>query len=283
MRMRKMTMTRYEFLQLIDQGGFGEVWLVRDPWGRRLALKRLLQPTRTNLMALAKEIEKLVLLQGTPGVITILDYDLKGPEPYLAMELADGSLLDLIDGPMKPREAARIMSRLVKIVAETHRQGVVHRDIKPPNVLLKNGSIRLADFGLGKGAETLLLTIGGAGTPGYMAPEQFRGPVTWKADVFGLGATLYHLLTGSPPPVGRAVLSPRQAGVKVPVALDKLVQRMTAWNPDERPTLAEVLIGLRPSTAKVRATKSGSAADAFGALVGVAMGVGLVVAISKLK
>jgi serine/threonine protein kinase len=235
-----MRRSKYTFIRKLGTGGYGEVWLVRDRHGRFLALKRLLDRAADFVSALREEARKLFRLRGSPGVVQLVDHDLDGEDPCIVMELADGTLLDRINGPLPPTTATSIAYHIVKAVQGAHARGVVHRDIKPDNIFIKGKSLVLGDFGLGKGAESLLLTIGGAGTPGYMAPEQVDGPAFAQADVYGVGATIFHMLTGQRPPPDRTDLDPRWFVRECPADLAKLVRRMTAGSPARRPPLSHV-------------------------------------------
>jgi serine/threonine-protein kinase len=168
------------------------------------------------------------------------------------MEFADGgNLLQYLTAPMAPSVAAPIVLALVGAVQESHRNGVIHRDVKPENVLLKDGQVKLTDFGLAKGHESMLLTMGGQGTPGYMAPEQAVGPAIAASDVFGVGATLFHMLTAVRPPPGTVDLDPAALVVGCPHVLASLVLRMTHQDPKERPTLDLVAAALRGYLASI--------------------------------
>lgn len=239
-----MRRSKYTFIKKLGTGGYGEVWLVRDRRGRLLALKRLLDRAADFVSALRDEAIKLFRLRGAPGVVQLVDHDLDGDDPCIVMELADGTLLDRINGPLPAKASASIAFHIVKAVQGAHARGIVHRDIKPDNIFIKGKSVVLGDFGLGKGAESLLLTIGGAGTPGYMAPEQIDGPAFAQADVYGVGATIFHMLTGRRPPADRAELDPRWFVRECPAELANLVRRMTASNPIDRPLLPQVAVAL---------------------------------------
>lgn len=235
-----MRVPKYTFIRKLGSGGYGEVWLVRDRGGRPLALKRLLDRAADFVHALHEEAAKLFRLRGSPGVVQLVDHDLDGEDPCIVMELADGTLADHLNSPLAPKISATIAFHIVKAVQGAHARGVLHRDIKPDNIFMKGQNVVLGDFGLGKGAESLLLTIGGAGTPGYMAPEQATGPAFAPSDVYGIGATMFHMLTGQRPPANRTDLDPRWYVRDCPAHLVNLVRRMTAANPVDRPLLAQV-------------------------------------------
>ncbi|HEU4407682.1 MAG TPA: serine/threonine-protein kinase [Polyangiaceae bacterium] len=235
--MTTTTASKYTPIQKVGSGGYGEVWAVRDRAGQVFALKFLPDRAAHFVKSFREEAGKLLQLRGAPGVIQIIDCDVDGPNPFILMELADGSLLERIRGPMPSETAVGVAVRLIASVRSAHQRGVVHRDIKPDNVLLKDGGVKLADFGLGKGAASLLLTAGGAGTPGYMAPEQRVGPALPASDIYGIGATLFHMLTGERPPEDGSYLDPRSQVPACPATLAAIVWHMTAADWRARPTL----------------------------------------------
>ncbi len=236
---------RYRLIRRIGSGGFGDVWEAVNPMGQKVAIKKLHERGKVFVDALREEAQKLWRLRGAPGVVALLDQDVEAADPYLVFELAEGSLADQISGPMQIDRVLQVAQQLVSVVGEIHERGVVHRDIKPDNLLVRSGVLQLADFGLAKGSGSLLLTIGGAGTPGYMAPEQLHGQPTKQSDIFGIGATLFHLLTGQRPPVGGHALDPRALVDSCPRGLAELVVQMTAFDPVHRPQLAVLKIRLR--------------------------------------
>lgn len=277
-----MRQQKYALIKSLGVGGFGEVWLVRDDGGRLLALKRLIDRAGQRLGELHKEALKLLRLRGAPGIIQLVDHDLSGDDPYIVMELADGTLRDLLTGPVPARKAAGIALEIANAVSEAHARGVVHRDIKPENIFVKDQHIALGDFGLGKSAESLLATVGGAGTPGYMPPEQIEGPALPKSDVYAVGATLFEMLTHQRPPVDRTSLDPRDA-IECPDELANLVVKMTAARVADRPTLKRVQMSLaafvnRPDheAATEGPTESGTS---LSAVIGVGVAIAIVVAL----
>ncbi|WP_169977440.1 serine/threonine-protein kinase [Tautonia rosea] len=201
----------YELIGPIGRGGMGIVTKARQRGlGRVVALKRIRSGPDADpyeLVRFRAEAEAAACLQH-PNIVQIFNVGRVGGQPYIAMEYVSGGTLTdrLASGPMRPREAASLIETLALAVDHAHRSGVIHRDIKPGNVLLtEDGRPKLADFGLAKRLDT----PGGAtrsgallGTPQYMAPEQAAGRtelVGPPADIYALGAVLFECLTGRPP------------------------------------------------------------------------------------
>lgn len=235
-----MQLGLYKLVRRLGEGGYGEVWEALHPSGRRVAIKKLRDRGKMFVDALRDEARKLYHLRGVPGIVSLVDHELNSPDPFIVLELADGSLQKWINGPMQARRVIHLALQVVAVVGEAHARGVVHRDIKPENILLRKGKVQLADFGLARGQGSLLLTVGGAGTPGYMAPEQIHGRPTEGSDVFGIGATLFHLMTGRRPPRESASLDPRGVVPNCPPGLAMLVLRMTAFDQEQRPSLDQI-------------------------------------------
>jgi serine/threonine-protein kinase len=182
--------------------------------------------------------------------------------PFIAMEYVDGeTLAELVArvGPLPPEEAARLGIQACRALAAAHAAGLVHRDVKPQNLLLRrDGTLKLGDFGVAFGLEGTRLTMAGTvlGTAAYLAPEQARGEdVTAAADVYGLGAVLYELVTGRPPrtPTTLSELSTAPAIPPpdgAPPAFARLVMHCLSADPARRPAsaaeVARVLAGLLP-------------------------------------
>jgi serine/threonine-protein kinase len=202
----------YQLLEKIGQGAMGEVLKARQVGLNRLvALKMALPHCQLAPEARARfrtEGEAIARLEH-PNIVRVHDCGELGGRPYFSMELIQGqSLAEKLAGagPLPEREAAELVRTLALAVAFAHHKGVVHRDLKPANVLIAaDGTVKLTDFGLAK-----LLDVDAGqtqrdaimGTASYMAPEQARGDVAEvgpPADVYGLGAILYEVLTGQPP------------------------------------------------------------------------------------
>ena len=201
----------YELGPELGRGGFGVVWRARDlRHGREVALKLLhadgLAPEL--VLRFLREAEALQRVED-PGLVRVLEVGHEQGRPWLALELVAGESLAARlrrEGPLPPREALGIALGLARTLGRLHRSGVVHRDVKPDNVLLRpDGTPVLLDLGL-----ALLLDVAARlsrtgeimGSPGYMPPEQVQGArerIGPPSDVYGLGALLFALLCGGPP------------------------------------------------------------------------------------
>ncbi|MDG3005329.1 protein kinase domain-containing protein [Paludisphaera mucosa] len=200
----------YALEAVIGRGGMGVVHRARQVGlGRLVALKRIAAGADASPAELARfrvEAEAAASLRH-PNIVPIHDVGVIDGTPFYAMELLEGgSLADrLAAGPMPAREAAALTATLARAIEHAHRGGVVHRDLKPPNVLFAgDGTPKVADFGLAKRLDAAAVTRSGAimGTPSYMAPEQATGEIVGAhppVDVYALGAILFECLTGRPP------------------------------------------------------------------------------------
>jgi hypothetical protein len=211
-RATELTVPGYEIEGELGRGGTGVVYrATQTGLNRPVALKVLVAGPFAGPALRARfllEAESVAALEH-PNVVRVFAFGESGGHPYLTMEFVPGgTLADLIkrNGPLAGRRAAELMMKLAGAVAHAHSRGVVHRDIKPLNVLLTaEGEPRLTDFGLakvGRADQNLSATGQVLGTPAYMAPEQAAGKVRevgTPADVYALGAVLYDLLTGRPP------------------------------------------------------------------------------------
>jgi serine/threonine protein kinase len=263
------TVSHYRIVEQLGRGGMGVVYIAEDTLLRRkVAIKfpsdaadieqkrRFLREARH-----ASQLEH-------PNVARIYDYgEAADGRPFFVMELVHGqSLRDLLKGGRPEwRKAVFIVERVLSALAEAHRLGIIHRDIKPGNVMVTHdGGVKVLDFGLAKtavaavstasaDATTSVMTVPGQriGTPAYMAPEQAAGTaVDARADIFAAGALLFESLTGRRPFDGTAraaVPPPSELTPGLPRKLDKVVSRALAIEPGERYQSAmEMLEDLRP-------------------------------------
>jgi hypothetical protein len=261
----------YEVLEVVGRGGTGVVLRARDTkLSRAVALKVLAAPlaaSGTARQRFAREARAAAAVRDE-HVVAIHAVRDDAPVPYLVMEFIDGCNLEALlrkGGPLEVKEVLRIGTQVASGLAAAHRLGLVHRDVKPANILLENGvqRVKLTDFGLARAADDASLTQTGfiAGTPLYMAPEQANGEaIDARADLFALGSVLYELCTGRPAfraPTTAAVIrrvcddSPRpmrEVNPEVPESLCRLIERLHAKKPDDRPATAteaaDLLAGL---------------------------------------
>lgn len=250
----------YQLEGELGRGAMGVVYdAVELASGARLALKLMAREAVSTeaRVRFRREGETITRLDH-PNIVGVAEVGEAGGRPFIAMERVDGSTLADPGRPVGWRELARIGALIARALGYAHRAGVVHRDIKPGNILLdRDGSIRLGDFGLAKLEEASELTEAGAvvGTLPYLAPELVRGePATPSSDVYALGATLYELLSGRHPhPVrrpqellallGEGAQAPPLASLApaLPAALCQIVDRAIAPDPRHRHRSADAL------------------------------------------
>src|SRR3954453_20205113 len=274
---------RYRLEERIGAGAMGAVWRATDELlNRTVAVKELLAAAVPARGGALEESRQRILREGRigarlqhPHVISMFDVVVHEDSPWLVMEyLPSQSLAQKLtaEGALPPLEVADIGRQVADGLAAAHKAGVVHRDIKPGNVLLgDDGRVKLTDFGVSRAVDDVQLTRTGliAGTPAFLAPEVARGQdPTAKSDVFALGATLYAAVEGRPPfgldDNAYALLHkvatstpepPQQAG-----PLTSLIMRLLADDPAERPTASEAreILG---AIAEGRSTVGGAAPE----------------------
>lgn len=192
---------------MLARGGMSDVWIARHRLlERRVAMKFMRVASDEARDALLDEAKILASLRH-PGIVEVFDCGLhESDTPYLVMELIEAeSLRDRLtrEGPMPARAAVSLMLPVVRGAHAAHERSVIHRDIKPDNILCTSGatpSVKLIDFGIARVATSASAQFSASGTPAYMAPEQVRGePCDRRSDVWALGVTLYELLSGAPP------------------------------------------------------------------------------------
>jgi serine/threonine-protein kinase len=250
------TTDRYTRLHRIATGGMGEVWLAHDEvLHRDVAVKYLKREYADDEGARTRFLHEARNAAGLqhPGIATVYDFgesELKDDVPFLVMEYVDGQTLsDLLAGGRRldPERAREIVAQAASALAEAHAAGVVHRDIKPGNIMITaDGTVKITDFGIARAADGMTLTETGQilGTPSYISPEQAQGqPATTASDVYALGVVLFECLTGRRPfhadtPVAIALAHVREPvpdlPEDVPESLAAVVRRALAKHPEER-------------------------------------------------
>jgi serine/threonine-protein kinase len=262
------TIPGYQIVEQLGEGGGGRVFKAHQlKAGRRVvAVKVLHGLSRVERERLAREARSMGKLDH-PNIVTIFEVGETPEGPYFTMEyLPGGSLADRIRAmPLDPMESARIVEGVAQGVAAAHARKILHRDLKPSNVLLDaDGTPKVSDFGLAKFADSTdpttleCVTPTGAvvGTPAYMAPEQAAGrhdEFDERTDIYGLGAVLYHCLTGRPPFKGHAnvetlhrvlrdeIVPPRSLRREISPGLEAVCLKCLERNPGRRYAAAEEL------------------------------------------
>ena len=255
---------RYELLGHIARGGMADVFEARDTLlGRRVAVK-VLHSQFSSDEAFVKRFRREAQAAANlshPNIVGIYDWGQEGSTYFIVMELIEGrSLRDVLreDGPLLPRRAIEISAEVAAALSVAHRSGLVHRDIKPGNMLLTaDGTVKVTDFGIARAwDDSSELTKTGAviGTATYFSPEQAQGtPADERSDIYALGVVMYEMLAGRPPfsgesPVAVAyqhvsslAVQPSLDNPDVPNELDAIVMRALEKDPDARYQTADDL------------------------------------------
>jgi serine/threonine-protein kinase len=248
---------RYLIERPLGHGGMATVYLAHDEELHRPVAVKLLAENLAGDAAFRERFlreARLAARLSHPNVVSVYDAgETEDGRPYIVMEYVPGSTLAGL-GPIAPGEAIELAAQACRGLAHAHAAGLVHRDVKPQNLLLReDGMVKVADFGIARAAETTALTQIGTvlGTAAYLSPEQALGEeVTAAADVYSLGAVLYELFTGRPPYEFESLadLAAKQSGGEivpvgelapgVPPRVEDAVMRSLARNPAYRPASA---------------------------------------------
>lgn len=269
---------RYKIRRLIARGGMGSVYEAEQlPLGRKVAVKILIEPPNSGDSQAFQQrffLEAATLAKlDHPHTVTLHDYG-RTPDDifYLVMEYVDGLPLSRLlkaDGPLEPQRAIRLLSQVARALRNAHECGVIHRDLKPGNLLVKEDvdgqdHVKVVDFGLVKlteGDQAITVTGMVMGSPHCMAPEQVKGEaVDERADIYALGVLLYRCVAGQYPFHGSTTTATMIAHINQPVpklaeaaptlqapeGLEEFIERCLAKDPGERyPSMREVVRALR--------------------------------------
>ncbi|HAF22087.1 MAG TPA: hypothetical protein DCK93_04105 [Blastocatellia bacterium] len=270
-----VTISHYRILEQLGEGGMGVVYLAEDTTlGRRVAMKFLSSTTREYRARFLREARAVSALSH-PNIATVFEYgETSAGQPYIVMELIKGQPLNdkLQEGSLPLPEAVRIVSHIAEALGEAHRQGVVHRDVKPSNVIITDrGQVKVLDFGLVKqlqeqhslGGDPNQVTLPSTrtrsdvivGTPLYLSPEQATGKkVDGRSDLFALGVVLYECITGQAAFSGASVIEigaqvihvtplvPSKLNERIPRELDRITMKAIEKKVETRYQTADELI-----------------------------------------
>src|SRR3974390_1445845 len=254
---------RYEIQRELAQGGMAEVYLARDQLlSRPVALKALFpeDAREPSFVERFRREAQAAANPNHPNIVAIYDWGQEGGTYFIVMEYVEGrSLRDLIrsEGPLDPNEASEITAEIASALAFAHKSGVVHRDVKPGNVLLtRGGLVKVTDFGIARAGTSDGLTQTGSvmGTAPFFSPEQAQVlPVDGRSDVYSLGIVLYEMVTGVCPFTGDSPVSvaykhvreppvaPTERNPEVPPDLEQIILTALAKDPEERYQTADDL------------------------------------------
>jgi eukaryotic-like serine/threonine-protein kinase len=253
---RRVLANRYEIQGVLGQGGMAKVFKGHDTvLGRDVAVK-VLSPQFAGddqfVSRFRREAQAAAALNH-PNIVSVFDTGDQADVHYIVMEYVQGrTLRDAIrnDGPLQPERSAEIAASVARALASAHEAGLVHRDIKPGNIMLTpEGEVKVMDFGIARTAtgDTLTQTAAVLGTASYLSPEQAQGEqVDARSDIYSLGCVLYEMLTGGPPFTGDSPVAiaykhvkddpvpPARLNGDVPSDLEAVVMKAMAKNPENR-------------------------------------------------
>ena len=255
-----LTLGRYELRRRVAQGGMAEVYLGYDRRVRRQVAVKVLYGRDESFV---RRFEREALAVGTLShdhILPLYDFGEQRPWYYLVMPYVEGGTLReylMKRNRLSLEEAASFLDQIASALQYAHDHGVVHRDVKPSNILLRrDGYAYLVDFGLAKammGAESLTNSGAMIGTPEYMAPEQSNGLNDYRSDIYSLGVILYQMLTGRVPftaesPVAISLkhiqtqpISPRELNTEIPQSIEEVILKAMSKDPNERYQEAQAL------------------------------------------
>ena len=243
---RDQTVGKYKILSMLGSGGFGTVYLAEDTWiDKKVAIKVPHRQT-VDFGELLRE-PRLHASLSHPNVVSILTAEKQENVFFIVMEYVPGETLETIitrEGALEVPRVLDFTCQICNAVDHAHRQGVIHRDLRPGNVLVSDtGVVKVADFGTSRFLEIAAHGTTVIGSPPYMAPEQFQGKAVFASDIYSIGVTMYQMLTGTlpydtPSPSdldklmrGDLVTPPRLRNTKIPKRLNDIV--LQAMAPDQ--------------------------------------------------
>lgn len=268
---RGQTVGKYRILSPLGSGGFGSVYLAEDSWiDKKVAIK---VPHRQNLDfgELVREPRLLASLSH-PNIVTVLTAEKQDDVFFIVMEYVPGETLEALierEGTLDLTRALDFTCQIANAMDHAHRQGIIHRDLRPGNVLVtEQGMCKVADFGTSRFLEIAAHGTTVIGSPPYMAPEQFQGKAVFASDIYSLGVTMYQMFTGvlpynTPMPGdleklmrGELASPPKLKNPKLPKAISDIVMKAIAADISQRyqraADLLEAVLAFRAPAASVK-------------------------------
>ena len=237
------TLGKYKILSPLGSGGFGAVYLAKDTWIDKDVAIKVPHKQNLNFSELLREPRLLAALDH-PNIVSVTTAEKQDNIFFIVMEYVPGDTLEDViagGGALDVDRTLEYTSQISHAVDHAHRQGVIHRDLRPPNVLVGNsGVLKVADFGTSRFLEIAAHGTTVIGSPPYMAPEQFDGKAVFASDLYSLGVTMYQMLTGvlpydTPAPSeleklrrGELVRPPRSRDPSIPKAVNDVVMKAMA-------------------------------------------------------
>ncbi|MBQ6092155.1 MAG: Stk1 family PASTA domain-containing Ser/Thr kinase, partial [Clostridia bacterium] len=258
---------RYEIIEIIGVGGMAVVYKAFDNIDNRIVAVKILKDeylTNEEFRRRFKNESKAIAVLSHPNIVKVYDVSYGDRLQYIVMEYVEGiTLKEYIEqqGVIDTREAVYFVTQILRALQHAHDKGIVHRDIKPQNIMLiSDGTIKVTDFGIARfsRSETKTMTETAIGSVHYISPEQAKGSVTdSKSDLYSVGVVLYEMLTGKLPfqsdnPVSVALMHlqkdparPRQLNPNIPVGLEQIIMRAMQKNPNDRyQSASEMLVDI---------------------------------------
>jgi eukaryotic-like serine/threonine-protein kinase len=277
---RGQTIGKYRILSSLGSGGFGSVYLAEDTWiDKKVALK---VPHKQTLDSEMLKEPRLLASMSHPNIVTVLTAEKEDDLFFIVMEYVPGETLERLitrEGALEVTRALDFTCQICNAVDHAHRAGVLHRDLRPGNMLVsETGMLKVTDFGTSRFLEIAAHGTTVIGSPPYMAPEQFHGKAVFASDVYSVGVTMYQMLTGelpykTPSPAdverlmrGELLTAPRVRNAKIPRAINDIVLKALAPDPKDRyqraaDLLEDVLAARQPAVARAGRSVSGGGTE----------------------
>jgi len=243
MFLRGQTIGKYRVLSHLGSGGFGSVYLAEDTWIKKNVAIKVPHKQNLDFSEMLKE-PRLLASMSHPNIVTMLTAEKLDDVFFIVMEYVPGETLEheiMREGALDLGKALDYTCQICNAVDHAHRAGVLHRDIRPGNMLLsETGMLKVTDFGTSRFLEIAAHGTTVIGSPPYMAPEQFHGKAVFASDVYSVGVTMYQMVTGelpynTPAPAdleklmsGELVTAPRVKNARLPKAINDIIMRAMA-------------------------------------------------------